>query len=299
MEKALPVILDTDIGDDIDDTWALAMMLKSPELDVKMVMSATGDTAYRARIIAKMLEVAGRTDIPVGVGTRDNDKTEHRQDKWIADYQLVQYPGTVHEDGVAALIDFIMTSPTPITVISIGPLTNIADALEREPRIAEKARFIGMHGSIHREHEGKEGAIAEWNVVCNVPAAQKVFTAPWPMTITPLDTCGNVILRGEKYQAVCDCPDPLTRAVIENYRIWSANGGWVDASERSSILYDTVAVYLAISHRYLQVVPMSIRIRDDGFMVEDPSAKVVDVALNWEDLPAYEDFLVARLTGKA
>ena len=61
----IPVILDTDIGGDIDDTWALAMVLKSPELDLKLVVTDTGNTTYRACVTAKMLEVAGRTDVPV------------------------------------------------------------------------------------------------------------------------------------------------------------------------------------------------------------------------------------------
>jgi inosine-uridine nucleoside N-ribohydrolase len=68
MSRKIPVILDTDIGGDIDDTWALAMMLRCPELDIKLVVSDTGNTTYRAKIIAKILHIAGRTDIAVGIG---------------------------------------------------------------------------------------------------------------------------------------------------------------------------------------------------------------------------------------
>ena len=64
----VPVILDTDIGLDVDDVWALAFMLKCPEIDVKLITTNTGDTTYSARLVAKLLEIAGRTDIPVGVG---------------------------------------------------------------------------------------------------------------------------------------------------------------------------------------------------------------------------------------
>jgi len=70
----IPVILDTDIGTDIDDTWALALLLRCPELDVRLVVSDTGNTEYRAAIIARLLEVAGRTDIPVGIGIKQTDK---------------------------------------------------------------------------------------------------------------------------------------------------------------------------------------------------------------------------------
>lgn len=64
----IPVILDTDIGLDVDDVWALAHLLNCPELDIKLITTCTGDTTYRAALVAKMLEVAGRTDISIGVG---------------------------------------------------------------------------------------------------------------------------------------------------------------------------------------------------------------------------------------
>ena len=155
MNGKIPVILDTDIGSDIDDTWALAMMLKSPELDVKLVVSDTGNTRYRAKIIAKMLEAGGRTDVPVGIGVNFNDKSG-RQGAWVEGYDLANYPGTVHEDGVDALIQTIMNSPEPVSLICIGPVPNIGAALEREPKIAKNARFVGMHGSIRLGYGASE-----------------------------------------------------------------------------------------------------------------------------------------------
>jgi inosine-uridine nucleoside N-ribohydrolase len=291
----IPVILDTDIGGDIDDTWALAMLLRSSELDLQLVVSATADTVYRAKIIAKLLEVAGRTDIPVGVGLLQTSRAcREPQEAWVEDYDLRTYPGKVHEDGVQALIDRIMRSAEPITLSSIGPATNIALALQREPRIASRCRFVGMHGSIRRSHDGKPGAIAEYNVKYDIPACQTVFAAPWrEMVITPLDTCGMVRLKGEKYRAVCACTDPLTRAVIDNYRIWLR--GKPDEGT-SSILFDTVAIHLAYSTHYLAIERMGIRVDDDGFTVPDPGARPINVAIDWKDLAGYEDALVRRLT---
>lgn len=293
MQK-IPVILDTDIGGDIDDTWALAMLLRSPELDLKLVVTDTGDTQYRARVTARLLEVAGRTDVPVGVGVPSEGHSQP-QLPWVADYALESYPGRVYQDGVQALIDTILGSAEPVTLICIGPVPNIAAALRREPRIAANCRFVGMHGSLRRHHDGGQGPIAEYNVVTDVPACQQVFCAPWiDMTITPLDTCGQVRLQGTKYQAVCGSSDPLTRAVIENYHIWlqgKPDGG------RSSILFDTVAIHLASSTQYLTMETMGIRVTDEGYTVNDPTARPVKCAVEWDDLDAYEDFLVNRLTG--
>lgn len=299
VSRKIPVILDTDIGDDIDDTWALALLLKSPELDLKMVVTDYGDTAYRAKVAAKLLEVAKRTDVQVGVGIRQNEKGG-RQGPWVAGYDLARYPGKVHQDGVGAMIDLIMNSKEKITLISIGPVPNLQAALERKPEIATKARFVGMYGSVRLGYNGNPTPNPEWNVKANPKAAQKAFTAAWPMAITPLDTCGLIRLKGEKYRKIAECKDPLTRAVIENYEIWHKAGhpkatGKPDAS---SILFDTVAVYLAFTDKLANMERLPIRVTDDGFTRIDPAGKQIECAMSWKDLGAYEDFLVGRLLGK-
>ncbi len=290
-----PVILDTDIGDDIDDTWALAMLLKSPELDLKLVVGDTGNALYRARLIARLLEVAKRTDIPVGMGLNQGVLSGHEnQLEWVKDYALDRYPGAVHTDGVQAMIDVIMASACPVTLLCIGPVPNIAEALRREPRIAGKCRLVGMYGSVRRGYDGGPLAVAEWNVRADVKSCQALFTAPWlEMVITPLDTCGLVRLQGEKYKAVCDSDDPLTRAVIENYRIWLKG----QADEQSSILFDTVAVYLAFADALLVMENLGMRVTDDGLTRIDDSARRMRVAMEWKDLGAFEDLLVRRLAG--
>jgi len=299
VHERIPVILDTDIGTDIDDTWALALMLRSPELDVKLVVTDTGDTAYRARIVAKMLELDGRTDVPVGIGI-PLERAPSLQAPWVAGYELSRYPGQIHEDGVGALIDAIMESPEPVTLICIGPVPNVAAALAREPGIARRARFVGMHGSIRRGYDGSRDVSAEYNVRAYPRACQRVFAAGWDVTITPLDTCGLVRLVGEKYRAVCDCDDALVQAVIENYRIWAENCEWtqgLDVETGSSVLFDTVAVYLAFSEELLQMERLGIRVTDEGYTVVEAGAKEINCALDWKDLPAFEDLLVRRLTG--
>ena len=301
--KKIPIILDTDIGGDIDDTWALAMLLKSPELDVKLVVSDTGNTTYRAKIAAKMLETAGRTDVPVGVGIHKDDKTGPQQE-WVETYNLSNYRGKVHQDGVKAIIDTITDSPRPVTLACIWPVPNVAAALEREPEIARNARFVGMHGCLRKSpwgYDGKEGGVlAEYNVHADPKALQRVFTAPWSITITPLDTCGFVTLKGEKYRAVRECGDPVVEALMENYRIWlkSRENGQQQFETRSTILFDTVAVYLAFSEELLEMQKLGVRVTDDGNTVTDEKARAVSVAVEWKDLSAYEDFLVERLTGK-
>ena len=74
MTNKIPVILDTDIGLDIDDTWALGLLLKSPEIDVKLITASSDNTTVKAQLVAKFLERVGRTDIPIGIGLEENRK---------------------------------------------------------------------------------------------------------------------------------------------------------------------------------------------------------------------------------
>jgi len=304
IDGKIPVIFDTDIGSDIDDTWALAMLLRSPELHPILITTESENTTYRAKIVAKMLERVKRIDIPIGIGIHLSDETG-RQSAWVENYDLKRYPGIIYEDGVKALIETIMKASKPVTLICTGPLTNIASALEIEPRIVEKARFVGMHGCLRRSPPGygggKGGIVAEYNVRADPKASQKVFSAPWDITITPLDTCGFVMLRGEKYQTVRKCSDSLVQDLMENYKIWlrSMGGNWLEKFEtRSSILFDTVAVYLAFSDDLLVIEDHGVRVTDEGYTIIDEDAQTIHCAVEWKDLPAFEDLIIERLTGK-
>lgn len=297
----IPVIYDSDIGDDIDDTWALTMLLKSPEFDVKLVVGDNHKAIYRAKLFAKLLTIAGRSDIPVGMAFGGKDGGG-RQSKYVEDYDLKSYKGKVYEDGVQAIIDTIMNSKKKVTVIAVGPLPNIAEALKRQPKIAQKARFIGMHGSVRLGYGGNKQIHAEYNVKEDISACQKTLSADWPITITPLDTCGLIHLRGEKYEKIRNSNDPLTKALIQNYRIWRLNNkpGEIKTDETaSSTLFDTVAVYLAFSHKLCKMETLPIKVDDKGFTRIDESGKKMKVATAWKDMAAFEDLLTERILAPA
>lgn len=290
----IPVILDSDIGDDIDDTWALGLLLRSPEVEVKLIVGDHGKPLYRTKLIAKFLEAAGRTDIPIGMPLDTRMHGDGRQAAWVADYNLNRYPGRIHPDGVQAIVDTILASPEPVTVIAIGPLPNVAAALAREPRIAQKARFVGMHGSVRRGYNSPQIA-PEYNVKEDAKACQAALSASWPILITPLDTCGLVQLTGADYAKVRQSAHPIARAVIENYRIWLEAGAKAQAETKSSILFDTVAVYLALNTELCKVEELTIRVTDDGFTRLDPAGTRMRVATEWKDLAAYHHWLASRL----
>ncbi len=301
MTRPVPVILDTDIGLDVDDVWALAFALNCPELDIRLITTATGDTRYRAAVVAKLLEVAGRQDIPIGVGIPLDD-SPRTHDAWLDDYDLGSYSGIVHEDGVGALCDAVMACPETVTILCIGPLPNIAAALARQPEITERARFVGMHGSLRIGYLGHPQPMREYNVKQHALSARAAFAASWSKTITPLDTCGNVFLDDERFASLLASEQPLTRAVLDNHFGWfQAARDWpvlkgVDPSQRSSILFDCVAVYLAFDETLLEMEELPIAVTADGKTLIESAGERVRCATAWRDQAAFLDLLTARLT---
>ena len=298
--KPVPVILDTDIGDDIDDTWALVALLKSPELDVRLITTDYGNTPWRAKIVARLLTIAGRTDIPIGIGIKQNDD-EGTQKGWVDGYDLATYKGTLKQDGVAALVDTVLASSEPLTLIAIGPCPNLKAALEREPQIAARLRLAGMFGSVRVGYDGSTKPEPEWNVKANVAASRALLSAPWlDAVLTPLDTCGLVQLRGERYARIRDSKDPLVAALVESYRLWCPNQDWCvkDAeyvASKSSTLFDTVAVYLAIERSKVVPETLGIRVSDDGMTLVDESGPRYAWATSWKDRDGFEEWLTTRL----
>lgn len=289
----IPVILDTDIGDDIDDTWALAMLLGRPELDLKLIVTATVDTPARTQLVAKMLERMGRTDVPIGTGKKTGDNP-HNQTKWMEGYDFSAYSGKVHDDGVGAMVDIIHASKSPVTIIAIGPQTNLKAALDRDPSIAQNARIVLMAGSIEIGYAGKQGRAREWNVLRDIEAARAVFAAPWAITMAPLDVCGTLMLRGDPYTRVAESKTPRATVVIENYRDWKQRNVYPEDS--SSILYDTVAVYLAFDEAHCTLKTLNLSIDDKGETVPDENGRPVRCALGWNDREAFVELLVQTLT---
>jgi inosine-uridine nucleoside N-ribohydrolase len=188
------------------------------------------------------------------------------QGSFVEGFELEAHAAPVHSDGVGALIDTILGCEEPVALVSIGPLGNIAEALEREPRIAENARLIGMHGSVRRGYRGSDEPAAEYNVACDIAAARRAFAAPWPVT---------------------------------NYRSWldatSAKPGQLE--RRSTTLYDTVAVYLAFAEDLLEIEELGVQVDDRGFTRIEPSARALRIASEWRDLDRFHRLIVERLTG--
>lgn len=297
-----PTILVTDIGTDIDDTWALALLLRSPELDLKFILADPADTTYRAQVAAKFLQAAGRTDVIIGLG--DNTGTKAADIKtmtpWVYDYTLDQYPGVIARDGITAMIELIEKSRETVTVIATGPAHSLAMALKRSPKIASKCRLIAMYGSFNSGYEGGPPT-ADMNVKIEPAAVRTVLSAPWrDVLLTPLDTAALVRLEGKNYNNIWSATgDPMIRALIESYCIFAPRQVWMKCdffTTRSTTLFDCVTVYAAFSERFLEIQEVSFEITEDGSTRSNPQGPHrLRVALYWKGKDQFESEITSRL----
>jgi len=287
------VILDTDIGDDIDDAFALALALRSPELKILGVTTAFGDTELRARLVSRYLDAAGHRGIQVAAGVEtktDNVLTQ-------AAYAL-RTPALVRPDGVNFLLSQIRQHPGEITLIAIGPLFNVQAAIERDPATFRKLkRVVMMGGSINRGYDGKNGEHrppdAEWNINRDPAGAKALFTAGVPIFMMPLDST-QIRLETAKREAIFAHGSPLTDQVTLLYHQWrELNPGHAT----TPTLFDPVAVTYAIRPDLCPASPMRIQVDDMGFTRSVPGTPNAQVCLQ-SDEKGFMNFLLSRLMGE-
>ena len=160
-----------------------------------------------------------------------------------------------------------------------------------------------MFGSFDKGYGGGP-PVAENNVKVDPASLRTVLSAPWrDILLTPLDTCGYVSLTGARYHAIwCATDDPMLRALIESYCIFSQNQTWMKCdyfATGSTTLFDCVAVYLATSEALVDTETVSFDITDDGRTRRTPNGPFrARVALRWKDLDGFEALLAARVLGR-
>ena len=168
---AVPVVLDTDTGDDVDDVFAIALAAKSPRIDLRAVITAYGDTLARARLARRVLDECGRGDVPVYAGGRPNRSALATRTSMESGAGFVPAKASVNPgDGVDVLLELVNAEPGQLTVCAVGPLTNLAHAVEQDPGFAgNAARLLIMGG------EFPDGPRGEYNFNCDPQAARVVL----------------------------------------------------------------------------------------------------------------------------
>lgn len=285
----LPVLLDTDIGTDIDDAYALAQILHSPELKLLGVTTVSGDTVARARLAAKLLAVAGQSEVPVyaGISTAPQYMA---QTGWAQDFTG---PALHESDGVEFLRRQINAHPGEITIIAVGELTNIAALFESEPGIGKKLKAIAlMGGAIKRGYTSGSKPEPEWNLRCNIAASRAVFTSGVPLLVAPLDSTADLKLTPEWRVRLFARGSPLNDALAALDFIWRHTNTW---KGEQPILFDNLAVALVATPGLVPLTPLHLEIEADGLtrvLADRPPNAQVALA---SDPAAFLEYFTARL----
>jgi len=269
------IILDTDIGDDIDDAYALAMLAKQPNVRLLGVVTAFGETGKRAQIAAKLLHIAGRDDVPVYAG-RPGDHKIGRQYDWASMYTSSQIQSG---SAVDFMRDQILQSPGEVTLVAIGPLVNLGDLLTRYPELESKIkRIVIMGGAVYVGYNNQPPAGPEWNIKCDPLAARAVFGSGVPIVMAGLEVTTMMQLDDERQRHVYAYGTPCTDALAALTALW---GGKVPT------LFDPVAAAYACGHVFADTSQVHVQVQDDGL------TKAVDGAPNVTVLvhPRKDEFL--------
>ena len=267
------IIIDTDIGDDVDDAFALALAVKSPELEILGVTTTFGDTEARAKIVDRFLGEVGRADIPVLAGKAAETKNPMSQRKYGEGGHFAK---ASHGDAAEFVLEQIRKYPGEITLIAIGPLMNVGAAIDKDAATFRKLKRVVLMGGSVRRGYGDLGynapvpPMAEWNILNDVASAQKLFASGVPLFVMPLDSTQlkmDEVKRAFLFEQGTAVTDQLT--VL--YHLWG---------QETPTLFDPMTIVFALRPELCPVTGMHIRVDEKGFTREEPGAANAQVCLD-------------------
>ena len=248
------IIIYTDIGDDIDDALAISFAVKSPEIELIGVTTVWKDTAARARLAKRVLQMLGRDDIPVYIGCAQ-PLIGKVDDKEIPNQYSEDMDGiavNTDMDAVDYIIDTVMKSEGDITLVTIGALTNIALAIVKKPEIKNKIKRIVMMGGAYYFHYN------EYNIECDAEAARIVFESGIQIKAVGLDVTLKCQLTQQDVERIEHPHNEITKFLS------NLIGRWRSINNYLPILHDPLAVCAVFDKEFLEFKEERIVIETKG-----------------------------------
>lgn len=257
----IPLILDTDIGTDVDDAFALVMAVKEPQIDLRAVTTVYGDVDLRSRIAKKMLNVLGKSEIPVCAGQSKPlyDGKDSYWGGWEGKGLLEPLNEEVSydsKDAIEMIADILTSSPEKITLVAIGPLTNFAVLLQAHPEIRPKIKeIICMGGTLQANDE-------EWNVQCDPEATLRIFTSGLPIKLGTRHFVNRPILTQEHRNALLSENSQILDILIRLFDEFLSH-----KSRTYCRMYDPITLSMAFTNKFLPTRSYPFRIYDENHVV--------------------------------
>lgn len=264
MSKAVAVLLDTDIGDDIDDAWALAVCLSHPKINLIGVSTVYADTMARAVIARWLIEASGKK-VEVASGETNplnRSISPHRPNQMKAipseDEQRLKFG---RSDGVRFLAEKALEfEGEELVLLTVGPLTNAAKLLTEFPEAAEKITLIvSMVGTLLSDHTKPE-----YNASVDPKATKILFESGKPLTMVGLDVTLRCKFSEEDLKELSMSEKLLTKRLIALTKAWQDAHRRPDGSVPYPILHDPLAALVVVEPQLVLLQPMRIVIDDEG-----------------------------------
>jgi inosine-uridine nucleoside N-ribohydrolase len=281
------VIIDTDIGDDIDDAFALALALKCPELNILQINSGFGLVSIRTAMLQRFLDEVGRADIPVATGVPSPMPESHFTQRRYGERDGLRRPAP---DAIESTLSLIRKYPNEITLIAVGPMYNLAAMIDRDKDTFKKLkRVVIMGGSFYKRNGdfgfGKpQGPVAEWNIEQAVPEAQKLLAANVPLYMIPSDST-QLKFDEVNRQILFKLDTPLTDQLLILYQLWGRS---------TPLLHDAMTIAFIVKPDMCPVTEMHVTIDNEGFTRMGPGKPNTYVCLE-SDPEHFINFFMNRM----
>lgn len=261
-----PILIDTDIGDDVDDVLALAFALLRPELAVKAITTVSFCTPTRAQLVARLLKIMGRSDVAFAPGMnlplRHISPAEMAKLTDLSGYKLNHAPfikageplPAGEDDAIALMKRVVDENAGEIILVGIGPLTNIATFLRRHPDCVLKIRAIALMGGElelnRREH----------NVGYDAIASEIVFSSGVPIFLGTWNVTRGFVLSPEDCARIKELHTPLGDALGECIDLWWPHKGW----KPGPVMYDVAPLIWSFERRFYPTEKCAVQIDTGG-----------------------------------
>ena len=323
MPAPIPIVIDTDIGADPDDALALTLALGSPEVGLRGVTIVSGDVGWRGRIATRLLGMAGRPDIPVLLGLGDPPRMLGTEGVGVLDHP---FDGPEARLDPTPAVDWLLAESRrhPFHLVAVGPLTNVAAAIERDPGFATRLLGLTVMGGlldpatmpVAWQRAIRERGAAGWpdyNTMCDPEAALTVARCGTPVTWVPLDVTMRAPLRQTAREQL-PADHPLGAALDRAIDAWQES--WFPTalpplddpspvpSDAVAILHDPLAVASLFAGEWLCLRPARVTaaVEDDIFRLrerEDGALAQIAVAVDGAEFEAFFLGRVLRVTASA
>lgn len=275
------IILDTDIGTDVDDALALAVLLGSQEVDLVGITTVYGDVRLRSQIAMNLCSMVNK-EIPTYMG---EDKTISGREVWMSgsegkNFESLDSFTPQATSAVDFLIEAVIAQPQAIDVIAIGPLTNLARAIQSSRDFEKKVKRVWIMGGDFTQSK------VEHNFKCDIDAARIVLESNVPITILDLPSSQNTIIGMQEIEQIRNAP-------VIGTLLYSEIMSWIKPRNQDwTIPHDPIATLSLLAPEFFEASsPGKAKVDPDGlsFWSESPNGNVVLVK------PAHPESAVKRL----